>query len=239
MQKKSLLFIAFLLVGGVGFYYFATHGRTLKTPAVPKKLSVEEAKETLDKIYAGISGFGIPEQEVKFIKKAGGAPTYGEIKFESAQKLLDYFKPTDKDVFYDLGSGVGKFVMHAYFTTDVKKSAGIELSGTRFEKSTQALYEAKKFNLFHPQRELIFHNEDIINADLSDATIIFMCATCYCDELMDKIIAKLMTIGHEVKIATLREFKSHPGLKKVETLKLPMTWSEASPVYIYTVNAKK
>ncbi len=238
MRKKSWLVVILLLVGAFGFYYFAKHSRESAPVAVVKTLSLEEAKATIEKLYEGVSGFGIPENEVKFIKKAGGAPTYGEIKFESAQKLLEYFKPTEKDVFYDLGSGVGKFVLHAYLTTPVKKSCGIELSGTRYERAVQAFLEAKKMHLFD-SRELIFLNEDIIKADIKDATIIFMCATCYSDVLMDKIAEKLIEIGSSVRIATLREFKNQPRLKKIDTLKLPMTWSEASPVYIYVVEEPK
>jgi SAM-dependent methyltransferase len=235
--KKSWLFIGALFVLTLGVYYVSTH--VTEKPAVPtKQLSSAEAKEALDKIYSGVSGFGIPDQEVKFIKKAGGAPTYGEIKFESAQQLLDYFKPTANDVFYDLGSGVGKFVLHAYLTTPVKKSCGIELSGTRYERSVQAFLAAKKMHLFD-SRELIFLNRDIIESDIQDATIIFMCATCYSDVLMDKIAEKLIGIGSTVRIATLREFKNQPRLKKIDTLKLPMTWSEGSPVYIYVVEPEK
>jgi SAM-dependent methyltransferase len=237
VRKKSWLIIGVLLAATLGVYYFANHIK--ETPFIPtKQLSVAEAKDVLEKVYAGVSGFGIPDHEVKFIKKAGGAPTYGEIKFESAQKLLDYFKLTEKDVFYDLGSGVGKFVLHAYLTTPVKKSCGIELSGTRYERAVQAFLQAKKMRLFD-SRELIFLNQDIIRSDLKDATIIFMCATCYSDVLMDKIAEKLIEIGSTVRIATLREFKNQPRLKKIDTLKLPMTWSEASPVYIYVVESEK
>ena len=244
MQKKSWVFIVLFFISAIAFYYFSLRegtsaSQTSVTQNVPKQMTSEEAKETLEKIYEGISGFGIPEQEVKFIKKSGGAPTYGEIKFESAQQLLDYFNPTENDVFYDLGSGVGKFVLHAYLAKNIKKSCGIELSGTRYEFAVKALGSAKKLGVFDPKREVSFLNDDIVNAPFDDATIIFMCATCYSDELMEKIAEKLIKVGPGLRIATLREFKERPTLKKIETLKLPMTWSESSPVYIYEVVSVK
>lgn len=242
MSKKALLFVAIISAFIGGIFYF--NKQSISSCPVPetipliKKISVEEAREKLDKIYEGISGFGISDKEVKFIKKAGGAATYGEIKFESAQKLLEYLKPTRDDVFYDLGSGVGKFVLQAYLTTDIKKSVGIELSGTRYELAVKALKATAESNLFDPHREAKFLNENIITADFSDATIVFTCSTCYSEELMEKIAEKLMKLKPGTKIASLKEFKSHPRLKKVETLKLPMTWSDSSSIYIYSVQGE-
>ena len=237
MSKKNLLILLFVALSGFGFYHFRESKPVVKER---QHFSTKEVEAKIDQIYEGISGFGIPDKEVKFIKKAGGAATYGEIQFASAQKLLDHFKLTKEDVFYDLGSGVGKFVLHTYLATDVKKSCGIELSGTRYELSVKAFNKAKKMNLFD-SRELLFLNEDIIKADLSDATVVFMCATCYSDDLMKKIADKLVSIGSKVRIASLREFKNEPRLEKVETFKLPMTWSKdkGSPVHIYKIATGK
>lgn len=239
MSKKTLFVLA-LIVGGItaAFYFNKTSPNTCKKTSVVKKLSVEDARQKLDKIYEGISGFGISDKEVKFIKKSGGAATYGEIKFDSAQKLLDYLNPTKDDVFYDLGSGVGKFVLQTYLTTDVKKSMGIELSGTRYELAVKALNAGSQENLFDPSREVKFLNANIITADFSDATIVFLCSTCYSEDLMEKIAEKLTKLNPGTKIASLKEFKGEPKLKLMDTLKLPMTWSEGSSVYIYTVQEK-
>ena len=231
MFKKIVFGIVILTLTGIG-YYFLKKDNCAAHPGA-KKLSTMQAKAVLDKIYAGISGFGIAEKEVNFIKKSGGAATYGEIKFDSAQKLLDYLKPTKDDVFYDLGSGVGKFVIQTYLTTDVKKSCGIELSGTRYELAVKALATMEAEKLFDPLRDLRFKNANIITSDFSDATIIFLCSTCYSDELMQKITDKFQKLKPGVKIASLREFKNPVNFKKIDTLHLPMTWSESSPVYIY------
>jgi SAM-dependent methyltransferase len=233
VSKKILLIIALISVGVGGIFYF---NKTSKVSCA--KLSVEEVRQKLEKIYEGISGFGIADTEVKFIKRHGGAATYGEIKFDSAQKLLEYLKPTKEDVFYDLGSGVGKFVLHAYLTTDIRKSVGIELSGTRYELAVKALKAAGQENLFDPKRETKFLNGNIITEDFSDATIVFICSTCYSEDLMEKIGAKLASLKPGTKIASLKEFKSEPKLKHIDTLKLPMTWSEGSNVHIYVVQEK-
>lgn len=238
MSKKLLIALAALLLAGLGFYFFNTSSPKAENASFDT-LTLKEKEEKLNEFYEGISGFGIPPKEVKFIKKSGGAATYGEIKFDSAQKLLDYFKPTEKDVFYDLGSGVGKFTLHTYLGTKVKKSCGIELSGTRYELAVKALNKAGKMGYFDPAREVIMLNEDIIDCDLSDATIIFMCATCYSDDLMNKIAKKLIEVGPGLRIATLREFKNQPRLKKIDSFKLPMTWSQGSPVHIYVVDGPK
>jgi Histone methylation protein DOT1. len=43
--------------------------------------------------------------------------------FESAETLIKELNITDKDVFYDLGCGVGKLVMQVGLTTPVKKAS--------------------------------------------------------------------------------------------------------------------
>ena len=238
MAKKAIIVIGVTFLAVLGFSLLFGNKKAATPPL--RKLSVEETRDKLNEFYSDLSGFGIPEKEVKFIKKNGGSATYGEITFDSAQELIDYLKITKDDVFYDLGSGVGKFCLHAYLATNVKKSCGIELSGTRYELAVKALNALGEEGLFDPSREITFLNEDIAKSDLSDATVIFMCATCYSDDLMNILAKKFVDeVGPGLRVISLREFKNQPRLKKVKTFKLPMTWSQGSPVHVYVVQPKK
>ena len=103
-------------------------------------------KQKMEELYKDLSGFGIAQDEYKTIRESGGAPTYGEITYESTETLFDILKLTTNDVIYDLGSGVGKFIIQAYLNTTVKKAVGVELSSTRIKRANEALYRLKAKN---------------------------------------------------------------------------------------------
>ena len=192
-----------------------------------------DTKEYIKNVFENRSGFGISAQEDKSIRDSGGAPTYGEITYEGAQKLIEKFKLTKKDVFYDLGCGVGKFVIQIYLETPVKKSVGIELSKTRIEKATQALEQLKKDKLLKKGRKLEFKEQNILDAHLKDATAIFISSLCFSDELLEKVTKKLAKLKPGLRVATSRKLSDNPAFKLIETLQVPMSWSSSSTTYFY------
>lgn len=206
--------------------------------------------DLLNELYVGMTGFGISQEEADEVRKAGGDPTYGEIELSSAEKIFTELVPVGPDdVFYDLGCGIGKLALWIYLATPAKKSVGIELCGSRLEQAAKAkkLMEEKIL----PQRKAIMVADwgdkasrktinvtcgNIVDANLGDATIIYMCATCYPDSLMQAMVDKFVTLKEGLRIVTLKELPSHPSIHLVGTpQRFPMTWSpeRGSPVYIY------
>ena len=57
--------------------------------------------------------------------------TYGEIIRSGVDEIINkinkYRKPTEKDVFVDVGSGCGKLVLHTAIKSDIKTLIGIEI----------------------------------------------------------------------------------------------------------------
>lgn len=199
-----------------------------------------DAQDILQRYYSGVTGFGIARDDEEHVIKHGGAPTYGEMTIEGTQKLLDYLKPQKTDVFVDAGSGVGKLVSQVFFTTDVSKCVGIELSKERHAKAVQVKKNLEKDSLVPQGRLLEFHNTDILTADLNDVTIFFMCSTCFSPELMQKITAKLAGLKPGLRVVTLKHLPDNEECFVLRnTLQLPMTWSASTPVYIYELVEKK
>ncbi|MEX0940684.1 MAG: hypothetical protein WDZ41_04960 [Candidatus Babeliales bacterium] len=196
-------------------------------------LDNQKAKELIESLYNNISGFGIDNTESAMIEQKGGAPTYGEITYESAQQLLNDLKLTQKDIFYDLGSGVGKMTIQTYLTTPVKKSVGIELSPTRYKYAMAIKQQLSEQKYLDPNRTLDFKNQNIAEADLSDATVVYMCSTCYSEDLMQKIVNKLANMPKGLRIVTLKKLPKHKKFTLVNTFCLPMTWSSNTSVYLY------
>jgi len=195
---------------------------------LPEKLS-----KKLEEAYVGISGFGIAAEEADYIREKGGAPTYGEIIYPSMDKVLKKLKVNAQDVFYDLGCGVGKFVLYTHMATRAKKSVGIELSESRYQGAQEAKKRAQAARLLHSNRQVSFLHEDITQADLSDATIIFMCSTCFSPSLMEKLTDMFLTLKPGLQIVTLKKLPEHPQLQCVEGTHFQTSWSSNSPFYFY------
>ncbi len=207
----------------------------------PSKTYLEENfarnKQILDEMYQDISGFGMlkPCDENKVVD-GGGAPTYGEINYESLQQLIKDLNFGPKDVFYDLGSGVGKTVLQVYANSPVKKAVGIELSDTRYEGSMKALERFKKKNMIEKGRKIAFINGNILDENLKDATIIYTCSTCFSRELMEQIAKKLSKLKKGLRFLTLKKIPTpeHFGFELVKEYNLPMSWAkEGNAVYFY------
>jgi hypothetical protein len=192
-----------------------------------------EIKKTIDSLFKGKTGFGINKKEIDLIVEKGSKATYGEILYDSMQTLINDLKLTKNDVFYDLGSGIGKQVVQVYLATKVKKSCGIELSKTRFDYSEQVKNEMKKRKLIDRRRVLDFKYEDIVESDISDATVVYMCSTCYPAKLMENLTRKLENGKKNLRILTLKVLAKSKKFKLKKTYTLPMTWSKASNVYLY------
>jgi SAM-dependent methyltransferase len=197
-----------------------------------------EAQKKMTIWFEGISGFGIPASETEKIRHVGGDATYGEITPKAMDELIAELCPTKKDVFYDLGSGVGDVVAYMYARTPMKKIVGVEFSDTRFKNSERV--RARMIESFGDgvSKTLILRHGDIAQEPLKDATIVYLCSTCFPDALMDAVAENVKKLRHNIKVVTLRKFSSkHTHLKETKHLTLPMTWSPNTSVYIYTYTA--
>ena len=201
------------------------------------KLQREACIEKLEGIYTDISGFGISEIERNYITAQGGSHTYGEIIYPSMEAVINRLEVKKEDVFYDLGSGVGKFPAWVHLTTDIKKSVGIELSETRYEKSMQALGRLEEAGLLNKSRTLSCVHGDITEVDFSDATIIFMCATCFSEPLLQKLVDIFLELTPGLRIVTLKKLPEHPRLVLIKEEALATSWSKGSPFRYYKLLA--
>lgn len=216
MQKKFSFWVLIMCIAGL--------------PSFALAFSV---KDTIDTLYKNVSGFGISTQDEEVIIKHGGASTYGEITYEGVEQLLKQLSLTKNDVFYDLGSGIGKMVVQVYLSTPVKKSVGIELSAERSQKAALIYEQFKKEGHLKQQRTLALLQENFLESDLSDATIIYMASTCFSPEFMEKVTKKLASLKKGLRVITLKKLAENPRFTLLKELTLPMTWSAQTTAYIY------
>lgn len=210
----------------------------LSEKKLPKKKSSKiAAHDVISEVYANVTGHQISAIESDLIKQKGGNPTYGEIKPESLTKLLQDLGITKHDVLYDLGSGTGKVVVQSCLEFPFKKVVGIELCQNRHEKAVHALEQLKQRGFIKKNHPIHFIQGDIVEKPCTDATVIFMCSTCFSDELMTKLAEKISQLKKGICVITLKRLPDPKKYKLtlMREYRLAMSWStpEGSPVYVY------
>lgn len=200
-----------------------------------KKLS---DRQIMNRIYHDICGFEIPKEDIKEIKKSKGSAVYGEINHQALKKLHDYLGINSKDVFFDLGSGVGKVVLQTGLFTDAKKVVGVELSKTRHDDALLALKNASEMDK-KISSKVEFINDDLMNVDLSRASIIYTCSTAFSETFMKQIVKRLGSFNHKFRLITLQELPNEKYLDPIDTIHLDMSWVRNTAVYIYERNNKQ
>ena len=123
-----------------------------------------------------------------FFNSEDGSSLYGEVTQKGTDNLVKYFDNYfNKDtVFYDLGSGLGKMVIHIGLKYGVKKSVGIELSKERYQA---AMFLKEKYA--PTNNNILFYNTSFYKYDLKDATIIYIDNTTSTSEANIKILSQI------------------------------------------------
>ena len=106
--------------------------------------------------------------------------------------IFDFVNLGETDVFYHLGCGDGKGVHIAAEEFKAKKSVGIDTNDEKIS-SAQKIYSS--------QKNTKFSCEDIINSDISDATVILFWFTD--ENIISKMIPKFNQLQKGCKIVTL------------------------------------
>lgn len=189
-------------------------------------------RQIMNRIYKDICGFEIPKPDEKTVKSSKGSPVYGEITLTSTGRLFEYLRLNNKDVLFDLGSGVGKLILYAGLFTPVKKAIGVELSHQRHNDSLEALKRAHDFNTRLKER-CHFEKADFMGIDISRASVIYTCSTAFSVDFMRKLTARLGEFDHDFRLVSLQDLPNERHFQMVDILRLDMSWQRATPVYIY------
>lgn len=203
------------------FYHWAN--------AYPRK----QTHELLTALYQGISGWQLAKMALAKRGWQDNRFTYGEIPLFTFAAVLDKAQPKPEDVFYDLGCGVGKTVLAAALLYKLKKAVGIEYFPEIHAVCLQCadtLRRLPRLSEYFPDKELNleFQQGDLLDANIQDATIVFINATCFIGEQWLAIEEKLEGIqpGSRIILVT-RSLASH-RYKLLEHGVWPMSWGKAA-----------
>ena len=183
-------------------------------------------------MYRDVDGFEIPRADERKVARSRGSATYGELMPTATIRLLEQLELGDRDLFVDLGSGLGKVVMLAAMTTGVGRALGVELSPTRVALAEQVLALARREQLAGVDRAA-FVEGDMLRHPLDEATVIYTCSTAFSDSFMKRLQGRLVTLPRLRKLVSLQDFDAHPAFELCEIHRLDASWKRRTKVYVY------
>ncbi len=199
----------------------------------------EEVKSIFDSVFYNINGYGVSlnERNLKINDNSFKDVLYGESPIELLYALLnldcleEYIK--DAKNFYDLGSGVGNVTIGAYLIKNFEKCIGIELLDSLYDLSIVAKNRINCMDKNSLNR-IDFIHENILNAEISDADVIYFSCPTKNDELRYRIEEKF---SKELKSGTLifsliHNFKDLINFELVTARMVRSAWGE-TPMMIY------
>lgn len=192
-----------------------------------------EPRSSVLRLYRDLHGYYdlSPDEELTVLR-ARSSSMYGEIMPAATEKLLDYLRLGKDDVLYDLGSGLGKFVVQAAMTVPLRRCVGIELAASRARIAREILMTARQSGLLRA-KEVSLIEGDFMAQDISDATVIYTCSTAFPSTLMDRMVLRLATLQTGLILASVRDLDDNPYFEQVDELRLDMSWKRRSRLYIY------
>jgi hypothetical protein len=158
---------------------------------------------------------------------------YGEITYTGMKYLAKEVKFNSLDVFYDLGSGVGKLVIYLYLTTPIRKSVGVEMIGHRHQTAMQVFDQVAAAGLLSDKRQLCFGYDNLREANFEDATVIYMSSLCFPIDLMQVLSQRFLKMKSGLRIISSQILPEHPRFRLLKQGFLEMTWSSTSRIYYY------
>jgi hypothetical protein len=192
----------------------------------------QDAVARLRRIYREIDGFAISREDVRSVERSRSSATYGELMPTATLRLLEQLALTRRDVFYDLGAGVGKVVLLAAITTPVARAIGVELAPQRVVRGQLALAAARAEALPGAKRATLIE-ADMLRCPLEDATIVYTCSTAFPSAFMRRLMRRLAQLPRLRTIVSLQDFDRHPGFQLVATPRLDASWKRRTKIHIY------
>jgi len=194
-----------------------------------KALALDKHVDVFHRLFVNVNGFGLSREARA--RHDALEYLYGEIDFIPFIALLSLAKPNNNTVFYDLGSGVGKAVFACAMVFNVKKSCGIELFNGLHDCALQKQQELRQ----HPDYRqavdhIFFMNDNFLQADFNDATLIFINATAFIGETWATLNKRLAIIPTNITIITTSKKLSSTAFTVSMEVMVQMSWG---PVQAY------
>lgn len=181
--------------------------------------------EELKVFFECIDSYNISFAERERLKLKSNDFVYGDTPFSVFLDALECIGANSNDVFMDLGSGCGRCVFAAALV--VKKAIGVELLPKFVEFCNNAKRELKI-----PNAE--FRVGNIREADVGDASIIYVVATTWSPSQMNAIQKRLEKAKKGTRVIAVTKTLDCSFLKQTGMKEYSFAWSSGGDPYTYT-----
>lgn len=158
---------------------------------------------------------------------------YGEAVLEEVHRILSGMEIHEGEVFYDLGSGLGKVVLMAALCFPFSRLVGIELLSALDDGAQELLarYQLKVRPTLPEDKkaqEIEFINEDMFKVNVRSADVVFAQSTYFDHHMMFSLAVKLDQLKQGARVITMGQPLINPRkLVVVKELSARMPWGEA------------
>jgi SAM-dependent methyltransferase len=163
---------------------------------------------------------------------AKGNEIYGELYYQSVEKLLKHLKIGSSDHFLDIGSGLGKLIFQVFLTTPAYAVTGVEINAKRYAISNQVKTLMMNRQDVVGKGILNIIEGDFLYIHFKDVTIAYVCSTVFSYELLEAIGQKINAMSTVHTVVSLRKLPGLLNFKLSKTLLLQGTW-DSTFCYIY------
>jgi SAM-dependent methyltransferase len=188
-----------------------------------QSLSIARSFQQFQALYADVDGFALSRKDRT--GRDAMEYVYGEIQFKPFIALLSLCNPDSRTVFYDLGSGTGKAVLAAAMVFPIKKSCGIELFPSLYQAAERQKHNLKILPEFAEKAStIVFRNENFLDADLHDATLLFINATAFFGETWRALNKHLLHLPADALLISTSKPLCEEHFVILKQTKVAMSW---------------
>jgi len=167
----------------------------------------------------------------------GGGPTaadscmvYGELTWSGMESLWNALCLAPDDSLYDLGSGIGKFVMYSALRNGCASVTGIEVGLKRHRSAEQACANLKELlSAAEPREDHLCASFNAVLGDIRlplyrDATAIVLCNLMFDGTLNSAVLREVLRCPRVTQIASIVQLHN-PRLKRRKAVSCGCSWS--------------
>lgn len=185
----------------------------------------------IDNIYQDLSGYTSSKHDTYNL-------TYGEITLDGMNNIVKYLDDNNirKDIFIDLGCGIGKSLMMARMK-GFNKCIGIELVKERFDNAIIAYNRLDKKD----QEGIEIYNNDLFEEsrikelDKNISVVVFVSNLLFNNDINNKMFTYLSEILPKNSLIIVSKKPMNENIKYITELQVPMSWMSKSICYIYQI----
>ncbi|HEX4045165.1 MAG TPA: hypothetical protein VHZ76_05815 [Gammaproteobacteria bacterium] len=183
--------------------------------------------------YINVLYHNVPGHGVNIRQNKNKAEIYGEILYQSIDTLLSQISLSTQDIFFDLGSGLGKAAIQVFLNSDVKEVCGIEIIPELHQQSLIATEKVQQdLSDFYPNRQLTFLLGSFLEIPFTNASVVLIGSPCFSQKILYPLGKIIDSIASIHTVLTLRPICTLERLSFIKAVRVECSWDTAL-CYIY------